>query len=537
MPLVADPADRRLAQLWRDVVSRQLLESTGPFTLQGTPAWDLLVRLNSRLERRAQSLAARHPNAEWLWYLRRLPRMFEINDVPSTAAYCDAIATAITNLATERPNPRALAPTLVYPISDRAVGSMVRLHALTVALYEMHSALRWAGKGADIEFRVGERPLWHPDDLLRDAVQEYDRRANLTPLSAAGLAAESNILANPSAADGRTVMSVSRLPRATEIPVGLPNVGVERLVARFMPGWFPIGDYLLPNQLDVPAEIAWPAEALALIGLLSSAVLHIAEGPPNILGICNVGYASVHRDRVQSRLHVALQGIRDDRLGGLIPEDVSIPGADEALSLLTECAPALWPPNPGAPLRRAGRDTILVDFAAATQCLMRALVRPPGRAGRLGNAYGHAFEAQLQDVVDATPWRPSEQYRSQIRRQLKLNGNTVTDIDAIAERDGTVLLLDAKCRPFTAEYDRGEHSAVRNDRNEAEKAAIAWAEKVSHFRHTRSGDNYDLTSAACIDGAVVYPFLPFTVAPRARTEVLPNLRFVTSVAELRSALA
>ena len=111
-------------------------------------------------------------------------------------------------------------------------------------------------------------------------------------------------------------------------------------------------------------------------------------------------------------------------------------------------------------------------------------------------------------------------------------GLALTDLDAVAQRDNLILLVDAKAFQQSAGLAAGEYDAVSAARRKVDDAAHAWRDKIEVIR--RQPSILGLTRAATLDirGLVIIPFVPFTKSACSTDEVAPGLRRVSSVGEL-----
>jgi hypothetical protein len=177
--------------------------------------------------------------------------------------------------------------------------------------------------------------------------------------------------------------------------------------------------------------------------------------------------------------------------------------------------------------------TVLVDLVGASRALNEGHVRPSGGAD--ANEWTKLFETQVQEVVDGTPWRPSDEVRGLIGRTLHLQGNAITDIDAVAERDGTVLLIDAKAWATPATLEFGEFWAVNTRRRTVEKAVSQWQQKMEIVR--QNPHVLGLTKAPRILGVVVAPEAPYVLPGACTEEVVAGLLAASSLPELEYCLS
>jgi hypothetical protein len=177
----------------------------------------------------------------------------------------------------------------------------------------------------------------------------------------------------------------------------------------------------------------------------------------------------------------------------------------------------------------------LIDVASASALLPSSFVR--AQQGRDANMWGSSFEVQLQELIDLSPWRPRNEWRPLIRRKLQMEGRVLTDIDAVAEVDGALLLIDAKAFRMPAGLRRGEYGPTESLRKNVETASVSWRDKIEAIRSQPAILPVVVEPSTGIHGLVVTPFVPFVTLGPA-TELVLGLHRVSSVDELlRSALA
>jgi hypothetical protein len=200
----------------------------------------------------------------------------------------------------------------------------------------------------------------------------------------------------------------------------------------------------------------------------------------------------------------------------------------DLLQAAATMAPQLWPSRVGRLIRR-GADRSIVDVHAATGVIGGVSSYEAG--GRQANSRSAHFEEVVQQLIDETPWAPSDGLRSLKRKQLRLRGATLTDLDAVGERDGTLLIVSCKGRVFDQRLDRGDYAAVRNVGSAAHEAVRDLADFVATLKAAHGkGDNFDLSAYSKFVGVVCLPqpiFLSLEIAWRMassglRTVVWPN---------------
>jgi hypothetical protein len=178
-------------------------------------------------------------------------------------------------------------------------------------------------------------------------------------------------------------------------------------------------------------------------------------------------------------------------------------------------------------------DTVLVDLLGASRALDEAHVRQAGGAD--ANQWTALFERQVQEAIDGTSWRPMGESRGLIGRTLRFQGRDLTDLDAVGECNGVLLLVDAKAWATPATLDNGEFWAVRDRAAVAEEAVVAWQEKMDVIRQHPEVLGLSDTPPTII-GLVVAPEAPYVPFGPSTREVIAGLMAVSSLAELEYCL-
>jgi hypothetical protein len=528
-PLLAQAiaANDAQAATFGDVLDRRVAAATGwdgHRVEQGEAAWTALVGVEESLEGYAYSVAQTISSAEWLWYLRRSRWLFEgHNELPTTAPYMAAVAESIGALsATPTRSPTTPPPRVMYPIDDRTAQSVLRLFAVSERLYSLHGALRWAGKGSAIRSRPEGLPECDPTPELEAMVRLWDNRVagdNPGILAAAGLYSHTQGRAPDRAHLLRTVPVAGRGPDGS-----------------FGLAFLQVGDLPTARDATLATAIRWPAAVLDLIALLLTTAVHLGDTETEVEpgwhdAFRRTGYRVTTRAHLLSELHVAVRLLDASRLDGAIPDDAVFGSAEGILSRLTSTDVTLWPPSLGPAVRLAHADSLFVDLWGATQRLAEALARPRELAGEDANKWSRHFETTIQAAIDSSSWKPSASVAALRGRHLLIDGNAVTDVDAIGDRGSQLLLASCKCQPFSVEWDRGEYATVRNAASLVDLAVGEWATRIARFRARPRGDNYDFSGYREIIGAVVTPYVPWSPNPASFRDIAPGLRAAVSAAE------
>jgi hypothetical protein len=184
-------------------------------------------------------------------------------------------------------------------------------------------------------------------------------------------------------------------------------------------------------------------------------------------------------------------------------------------------------------LYSAGRYTV-IDLLGTSHLIDSSVER--AQEGSAANIWGAAFESVTQNFIDQSPLRPPAGLRPLIRKKIKRNGRAITDIDAVAFAQNTVILIDAKAFKVSAALARGEYSATLTMRERVEAASAAWRDRIGLIQQEPRLLGVQIPDGAAIDGLVVLPFVPY-VHFGAATESVPALSLLraSSFSELMAA--
>jgi hypothetical protein len=529
--LVSEPA-HEAGRRFAESLTSQILHATGwdrPRIESGEEAWLALLKLEEELENHAYGIAQRLSSSEWLFFLRRVPWFFTGFESPSdTGGYATTIAESITAWSATRPRPSEAALAWVaYPMDQALVTSIQRLRVAAFLFQSVQAVLRCAGKGAVITSREGLTPGTVPNPELDEMMALWDRR-----MRAPGY----DFLAQA----GLYTHRFHTIPDRADYPDLVACV--ERSEGRFSLSPLPLA--ALPTLLDsnLPVELRYPTTVLDLIVLLFGVSLYRMvkrkdskrrETQEQIAQFESSGIHFRTRAQMLEELELTLILLKDRRLGKSVPESVSFGSPQEILARLTWPEVSVWPPSMGPAIREAADELVFADLWAATRRLERALARPSQVAagGEHANAWSAHFESVIQDAIDASPWKPSPTVARLRGLPLTVEHKGITDIDAIGERDGRLLLVSCKCVPFSDAWSRGEYGAVINVASKVDQAVGVWADRLDRLRKTPHGDNYDFSAFSEFIGVVVLPSLPWTPTVSSVAEITPGLRIAVSASE------
>jgi hypothetical protein len=204
--------------------------------------------------------------------------------------------------------------------------------------------------------------------------------------------------------------------------------------------------------------------------------------------------------------------------------------SDDLLHRLEACTNSTWPLQKGAPIRRDGKLTCIDLFTATTR--LDSLLEFPNIQGKIANTRAAHFELAAQAVIDDSPWSPGKDLKQLRGRKLRYENQDVTDIDAIGECSGTLLLVSCKSVIYSSAYDAGEYAAVKNKSDMIKLAVTQWEEKRAFLTKHKIGANYDFQNYQRLLAVVCTPWPVYVSIGPATGEIAPHLFAATSLYEL-----
>ncbi|WP_043224298.1 hypothetical protein [Streptomyces sp. NRRL F-5193] len=507
-------------------------------TMTPQEAGTYFTAMREALEEDLRRLAQSYPSVQWLWYLRRLPDLFD-DALSTTGPYDRALMELMA--ATSTKSCAALPRTqgkIGFPVTIGTVRRVLRLASTCIVLSGIHSRLRRAGKGMAFEPSEQDLPSFVPAPEIQQAITLYDERV---AASGSGLlGAGTKVLSDEHQYDDPAMVIVATsLPAWRELPSvkGTPADGQALTVwGRYVPRDFSLRTLRDLLQLTRPyPEDWWQPQLPALIALLQSIAVYLgAYTTYGWISLTRYGYLSLRRDILTELLTRALPELREE-LDEWFPSQ-QLNDAQHVLELLDTLPSTLWPVTPPAVLHHAG-DDVLVDLEAAGRHLLRLCTIAPPQQGPVVNIRAEHFEESVQDLIDRSPWKPSDRAPArQFKPRLPGQGE-FTDLDAVGEQGDTLLIVSCKSRPYTGEYDAGDYRTVRNTVTLVEQAVAKWQQVVKTFTANPQGANYDLRRYRRILGLVCLPHVPYTLEGPATAiiDTSPEgveLRMVSSYGEL-----
>jgi len=474
----------------------------------------------------------------WLWYLRRIPTALFAGTYSTTTAYDMALAETLCS-SFDKQDTAENPDRIRFKIDDSTVRHISRLVGAVRVLSQLHTAYRCIGKGATLDL-THAWPLWHASAPIRDAMRIYDSRHDaiqtmeLRGLGIANASADAQSLER--GLEAGMVKEMFLFIRSSEYraPVNAPDqhgqLRDQTVAASYALSALSLERLLDPyNIAPAISTPAYVAELEPLIILLMLWPAFAAKMPWTLASALQTGYFFTR----ESEFRRLFEFWSPDLVAILQKSHPSIPwNADYASwrARLAALVPSQWPLRPSTAVREYGQ-ALLIDVATASSAILTR-ARSDRTQSELANSRAFAFELQVQSIIDASSWKPSEDLSAVRGRTLRIDGKAVTDIDAIGFERDALLLVSCKSIIYDDDYDRGVFRVVRNVQDTVDNAVANWSKILATLRAHPLGDNYDFTKVKSMVGVVCTPYVAYTSASETLADVIDGLRACVAASEL-----
>jgi hypothetical protein len=489
---------------------------TPTLVLIGEAGWEVLNELHRELEAWLRSVTEKHAPATWLAVLRRA------EDMLLTSFSEDVASGIIGRVASEASNShksigRMRFKVISWFIPPSVLTDLDDAISLSLILGNINSALRRVAKGQQLLLnkRILACTLLPDPKNVHKAVDLYDARMQLfgNPLGATmgtfsqGTASEVSGTMVPTWADLRRQQQLSRSVTKKLLEEHDP----------FFPIMSDIQNMAPPEYIQGNSGISGETQALSAALLVYRRLRKRREGMPQFksgswsrLGYAIYPYADFVRDfeHVTDWHPLWQQGWADDFTSRHALNYLMSPGAR-----------VLYP---------IGRQ-VAIDAVQASGALAMTFTRTQG--GKTANQWGDDFEVKVRNLIDASPWRPPDIYRSLIGKKVKDGSRVITDLDAVAFVDSTLLFIDCKAYKGSPEFWAGHYGPVESMRKTIESASQAWEDRIKYIRSKPEILGLGALKDVPMEGIVVIPFIPYVLPGTATRRVL-NLLHVSGISEL-----
>jgi hypothetical protein len=494
----------------------------------------------------------------WIYYLRRTPNAVFSGELRSTGANFRALAEIYAQQSKENEDASFGQNGFVFRVDDSTLRHIARFMAFVIIVYDLQVGYRYANKGCSYVFASRDTqkmaaglapvakqsvlPQRIPNDTIESAVRIYDERQDGpttfidAALQRAGLADHTDVSKDNWATSpvklsfwglqDESWFAPQKFLEGHEYEAKFGESG--QFLVRFGPTHLDLERLFELHRLPSMAKVGIDESAsLCLIVLLIGGLM-LQSRRFSIVRVFEVGYFIVTPQEWEA-FGEEQYALVCDQIRQSLPQFWAPETFPTFSSNCVNLKGSVWPITHGNPARFT-RDYVCIDMWAASMGFLTAF-QFPKLQGQIANDRAIRFEDVVQDLIDGTPW-VVDGLRTVRQKTLCIDGKAVTDIDAIGTRGGDLLLVSCKSIPYTLEYDRGSHNAIRNAKSTVDEAVGYWAGIVQRFDENRKGDNYDFTTFERIIGVVCTPFAVYTTDAKALSVTAGMLRWASSVDEL-----
>lgn len=475
---------------------------------------------------------------EWLWYLRRTGPIFR-GELSTTGPYDKALAETVANLYGQSEAIRVLrtvGQVLTFEINSKVARRIGDLSIGIRLLSDIHSQIRWCGKGSDFEFSSVGLLTSRPDANLKSAVELYDKRvADLGAslgLSLAGTVLGTAVLDKVDVIDRNYDILVLSGCEPYTATCRLES-GVAEYLANYL--WIPVDLKELSRLNRVIGEKWWKPGAVFLLTLLMVADQLINSVDPQVtISLLHNGYFLVRKETVGRVLNE--QFVRNaEIISAILPGESPPRTLQQLRDGLGIIQASLWPLRVANPIKEFN-DQLLIDLATATNQLQNIL-EYPNASDDLGNRRALHFEDIVQACINDTSWRPSNNLLALRRLPLLQHKKVWTDFDAVGSKGDTLLMVDCISLLHQSAYSTGHPSVIKNASDKLIAKTVKWQKRRTELIQEPTGDNFDFSGFSNVIAVVCSPEPFFTPIGVCTEEASSGLQLCCSLAELKKFLA
>jgi hypothetical protein len=229
------------------------------------------------------------------------------------------------------------------------------------------------------------------------------------------------------------------------------------------------------------------------------------------------------RDLLASELADESWRVLDEHFHGFRVADLT---PDDLFGMLSEPG-TIMPLRAGPILRPMGDGAVCLDHLAITQRIwtLQSPLPNPEQSPDAVLIRATDFEVQAQRLIDRTRWAPVAAVRNLVGSKPKLSsGEEITDLDAIASRGDTCLLINCKSY-VSGDYGEGSYNIIRNIITRLGEDYTKWTDTVGRVISDARGHAL-LRQFRNIVPVILTPaphYLPLVLANQQALEGLPAI--------------
>jgi hypothetical protein len=470
---------------------------------------------------------------QWLWFLRHLPLSIWHGKLRTTPVYDCALAEILSAQSATSAVPQTNR-LLRYPVNGSTADLVSEFVAGVRYLSQIHTNLRWAGKGVEFSLNEGVVGRAIPAAETKRAVELYDARVEAAQMEFLGtigsiVSSESRVdCSSEIVAVGVNAPETNEPVRNRRFAAGAAKYATE---CRFAVGWRCLDELAKLNDLIVSQGARWwPDELPLLVGFLRAAKGLVESDLGSMLKVLGLGWVLTNIETVDTAPNYVIEDAA--AVVTRVFPGVSFPSSYRSLfDAVAKIKGNAWSVGSGPALRTEG-NLVCIDLYASTTMLFD-FAEFSTRGGVEGDIRGRHFESAVQAIIDLSSWAPPEELRQDVGRPIRIAKKDLTDLDAIGLKGRTLMLVSCKSRIYSRRFDQGDPQTIQATANVAQDALARWREVKAVLeanpRCIKGVDfsNFEILPVICL------PHVPYLPIGPATDFAAPGLRAVVSVSELQ----
>jgi hypothetical protein len=351
---------------------------------------------------------------QWLWYLRHLPLSIWLGKRRTTALYDCALAETLSAESTASAAPKTNG-LLRYPVDESTAELVSEFIAGVRFLSQIHTNLRWAGKGAEISLSERAFGTTVVSAETRSAVELYDTRVEATPMDF--LSTTGSVVSTESTSGcSSEIIGVARAARVAWHGSWNATFAAEA-VRRLTQPRFAVIQHCLDELARLNASIVaagarwWPEELPLLVGFLRAAKGLVESDLPSVWRAIGLGWIITGSEIVDTTPNDVIEDAATVATR-VFPGTRFPPNYRALIDAVSEIKGNAWPLRCGPAIRAEG-GLLCIDLQAST-LMLHDLAEFNTQGGIQGELRGHDFERAVQAIIDLSCWAPPQDLRRKV---------------------------------------------------------------------------------------------------------------------------
>ncbi|WP_199459774.1 hypothetical protein [Vibrio owensii] len=510
--------------------------------------YDLSVHISTlitKIEAETKLIVSKYPKYYWKFITTALPKDIYSGELPTTWAFAVKMMESAISFSSQEVDVSELykgiefqsTKSVLINIDDSFILDYCYLIALSRTICDMYVTIRFASKGCNFKFiSKNVTPEIIGDIDIESSVHLYDQRnviearvssSRYLPTKSGFSLKQKHI---GKIGQYLIVANDNPNPKMDFVPKYANKLKKTRLT-EINYNIMPFNLHTISKDFKVKnTDFPWKIELLEIICILDFVSKIIANGWVFLPDIAMKGYILISKSFVSEHFPPFVESCKSYQKD-IFNRTFELSSNDLIEKYKQPISEQIYPSNASL-LFDAGK-MLGFDLSNSLDLLLKHLQYTKSQ-GEIANLRGDFFESQTQEIIDLTRYKPKNEVRALVGKQLKSNGKFITDIDSIFIVEDVLIAISCKSMPITEEYDRGDYVSIRNTTSNLSKYILEWKDKIEYINKNKVGDNYDLSSFTNVYGVVVTPNVLYLDHEKLHQLPIDGLFNYMSVLEMES---